>query len=105
MSKEDVKAFYEELLIIKRIDDFEKAVARFEELCKRFEKKYPAYIRNLLAKKEQYFQYLKYPEKVRKHIYTTNIVENINNFLCSFSVHLPFYKMKAEVKQISKERR
>ncbi|WP_422700248.1 transposase [Dissulfurispira thermophila] len=44
MSKEDVKVFYEELLIIKRMNAFEKAVARFEKLCKRFEKKYPAYI-------------------------------------------------------------
>lgn len=81
MSKEDAKIFYEELLIIKRINDFEKAVLRFEELCRRFEKKYPAYIKALTSKKEQYFQYIKYPEPVRKHIYTTNIVENINSRL------------------------
>lgn len=56
MSKEDVKAFYEELMVIKRLNDFERAVVRFEELCKRFEKKYPAYIRSLIAKKEHYFQ-------------------------------------------------
>ncbi len=81
MSKEDAKAFYEELMIIKRINEFDKAVLRFEELCKRFEKKYPAYIKSLLSKKEHYFQYIKYPEPVRKHIYTSNIVENINSKL------------------------
>ncbi|WP_440871030.1 IS256 family transposase [Thermodesulfovibrio yellowstonii] len=81
MSKGDVKAFHEELQIIKRINDFDKAVERFEELCRKFEKKYPAYIKSLIAKKERYFQYLKYPEGVRKHVYTTNIVENINSRL------------------------
>lgn len=81
MSKEDAKAFYEELMMIKRMNDFDKAVFRFEELCKRFEKKYPAYIKSLISKKEHYFQYVKYPEPVRKHIYTTNVVENINSKL------------------------
>jgi len=81
MSKGDVKVFHEELQIIKRLNDFEKAVVRFEDLCRRFEKKYPAYIKSLITKKEKYFQYLKYPEGVRKHIYTTNVVENINSRL------------------------
>ncbi|MFN3739536.1 MAG: IS256 family transposase [Thermodesulfovibrionales bacterium] len=79
MSKEDAKAFYEELQLIKRLKDFDKAILRFEEVVRRFEKKYPAYIKSLLEKKEQYFNYLKYPEAVRKHLYTTNIVENINS--------------------------
>lgn len=81
MNREDVRLFNEELEIIKRMNDFDKAVTRFEELCKRFEKKYPAYIRSLVKKKESYFQYVKYPEEVRKHIYTTNIIENINSRL------------------------
>jgi len=34
------------LQIIKRLNDFEKAVVRFEDLCRRFEKKYPAYIKS-----------------------------------------------------------
>jgi len=42
---------------------------------------YPAYIKSLITKKEKYFQYLKYPEGVKKHIYTTNVVENINSRL------------------------
>jgi len=79
MSKQDAKQFYEELTLIKRIDDFERAVLKFEELCKTYEKKYPAYIKGLLNKKENYFNYKKYPESVRKYIYTTNVVENINS--------------------------
>ncbi|WP_353735840.1 transposase, partial [Thermodesulfobacterium sp.] len=29
--------------------------------------------------KEHYFVYKKYPEGVRRYIYTTNVVENINS--------------------------
>jgi len=59
MSKQDAKQFYEELTLIKRLDDYDRAVLKFEELCKTYEKKYP--------------------ESVRKYIYTTNVVENINS--------------------------
>ncbi|HHW19521.1 transposase, partial [Thermodesulfovibrio thiophilus] len=59
MSKQDAKQFYEELTLIKRLDDYDRAVLKFEELCKTYEKKYP--------------------ESVRKYIYTTNGVENINS--------------------------
>mgnify|MGYP000160520437 FL=1 len=79
MSKQDAKQFYEELSLIKKINDYEKAVIKFEELCKSYEKKYPAYIKGLLNKKDNYFNYKKYPEAVRKYIYTTNVVENINS--------------------------
>jgi len=79
MSKQDAKHFYEELTLIKKVNDYEKALMKFEELCKVYEKKYPAYIRGLLNKKENYFNYKKYPEAVRKYIYTTNVVENINS--------------------------
>lgn len=79
MSKEDARVFYEELQFIKRMNDFEKAILRFEEVISRYEKKYPGYIRGLRSKKEKYFSYLKYPEGVRVHIYTTNVVESINS--------------------------
>ena len=35
----------------------------------------------LSDKKELYLSFLKYPEPVRRHIYTTNIVENLNSRL------------------------
>jgi len=79
MSKQDAKQFYEELSLIKKINDYEKAIVKFEDLCKSYEKKYPSYIKGLLNKKEKYFNYKKYPEQVRKYIYTTNVVENINS--------------------------
>jgi putative transposase len=79
MSKQDAKQFYEELSLIKKINDYEKAIVKFEDLCKSYEKKYPPYIKGLLNKKDNYFNYKKYPEQVRKYIYTTNVVENINS--------------------------
>ena len=33
----------------------------------------------MLNKKDNYFNYKKYPEQIRKYIYTTNVVENINS--------------------------
>jgi putative transposase len=79
MSKQDAKQFYEELSLIKKINDYEKAIVKFEDLCKSYEKKYPSYIKGLLNKKDNYFNYKKYPEQVREYIYTTNVVENINS--------------------------
>jgi len=34
---------------------------------------------SLKNNKERYLSYKKYPESVRKYIYTTNVVENINS--------------------------
>ena len=42
MSKQDAKQFYEELTLIKRLDDYDRAVLKFEELCKTYENKSPA---------------------------------------------------------------
>lgn len=81
MSKNDAKIFNQELAKIKLSQDYEITLAEFEKLCERFEKKYPAYIKTLLNKKEQYFAFMKYPEPIRKHIYTTNAVENLNSRL------------------------
>ncbi|GAB6183080.1 IS256 family transposase [Thermodesulfovibrio hydrogeniphilus] len=81
MSKADARQFSEEINRIKHIGDYEDTVREFEDVLKRFEKKYPAYIKMLNSKKENYFCYKKYPEEIRKHIYTTNAVENINSRL------------------------
>jgi transposase-like protein len=39
MSKQDAKQFYEELSLIKKIKDYEKAIVKFEDLCKSYEKR------------------------------------------------------------------
>ena len=81
MSREDARVFYDEMESIKLLKDYDKAIVKFQDLCKRFERKYPVFMKMLQSKKELYFTYLQYPEQIRKHIYTTNIVENLNSRL------------------------
>ena len=45
------------------------------------QKKYPGYIKMLIEKKVHYLAFMKYPHPIRKHIYTINIVENLNSKL------------------------
>jgi len=79
MGKNDAKIFNEELSLIKKDKDKKSALKRFENLCNEYRDKYQFYIEKLLAKKELYFNFIDFPEPIRKHIYTTNIVENFNS--------------------------
>lgn len=79
MSKTDAKEFNKSLTSIRLISDYDKAIAMFENLCEEYKNKYPTFIKYLLAKKYLYFSFIKYPEPLRKHIYTTNIVENLHS--------------------------
>ena len=81
MSKSDAKLFIQELSKLRFSNNYESALAEFDRLCERFQKKYPGYIKMLIEKKEHYLAFMKYPEPIRKHIYTTNIVENLNSKL------------------------
>jgi len=81
MSKSDAKLFIQELSKLRFSNNYESALAEFDRLCERFQKKYPGYIKMLIEKKEHYLAFMKYPQPIRKHIYTTNIVENLNSKL------------------------
>jgi len=79
MSKTDAKEFNKSLTSIRLLGDYDKAIAMFENLCEEYKNKYPTFIKYLLAKKYLYFSFIKYPEPLRKHIYTTNMVENLHS--------------------------
>lgn len=81
MEKNDAKEFNEELSIIRKSKDKESAISKFENLCNlnKYKDKYKTFIKKLLLKKELYFNFLDYPKTIRKHIYTTNIIENFNS--------------------------
>jgi putative transposase len=87
MSKDDAATFTDEIQAIKHTKSFEDAVDTFSQICDKFYKKYPAYIDHIRKNKERYFQFLKYPKLIRKHIYTTNIVENFNGKLETLRVN------------------
>jgi|GEM_PF-3626637 len=47
----------------------------------RFKYRYGRYMNLLIEKAEYYLAFTKYPETLRKHIYTTNGVESVNNLI------------------------
>ncbi len=91
MSKKDSKEFNDTLKTLKTLKEFDKAVGMFNSLCKQYQKKYPTFIEAVLEKKELYFTFLKYPQPLRKHIYTTNTAENFNSRLEVMRVNLGGY--------------
>lgn len=101
MSKPEAKDFNNELSILRKGKDFETAVAKFTELCQSYQKKYPTFINHLLKNKERYFAFMKYPQPVRKHLYTTNIVENFNSRIEVSRVNSGGYFQSAKTAEIS----
>jgi transposase-like protein len=57
------------------------ASQQFEELCQRFEKPYPSFIKELRKKRANYLAFLNYPDGVRRTLATTNVVEAVNGQL------------------------
>lgn len=91
MGKEDANDFNDTLKSLKLYKDQTKAIDAFVKLCETYKKKYPSFIAHLLNNKERYFAFLKYPQSLQKHIYTTNVVENFNSRLNIMSVNLGGY--------------
>ena len=76
---EDASAFNEKLRSLRLSScDFDSGVTQFKSLCQKYEKQYPTFIKNIDKKAELYLTFFKYPAPVRKYIYTTNTVENLN---------------------------
>jgi len=73
---------------------------KFGALCERFKSIYPSFIKRIQANKERYLCFLKYPENLRKHIYTTNPVESINSMIEKARINLGGY-FQSSVRSIS----
>ena len=87
MKKEDAQKVTKTLYQIRTTcDTYEAALALYEsDVIEKFKKQYPTFIKHLEKRKSEHLCFMKYPEVVRKHIYTTNPVE---------SVHSSFEKMR-----------
>ena len=75
------KEYGEMRKLLKRIKESqtrEEAEGYWEELIDRVRSIKPQRAKELERKKENYLAFTKYPEEVRKYIYTTNVVESIN---------------------------
>ncbi|HOL58019.1 MAG TPA: IS256 family transposase [Spirochaetota bacterium] len=101
MSKVDSKEFNKKLTTIRFLNDYNKAIVQFETLCNEYKDKYPTFINYLLKKKEKYFTFIKYPEEIRKHIYTTNIIENLHSRLEVMRVNSGGYFQSTKTAQVS----
>jgi transposase-like protein len=63
---------------IKMADDYKEGEELYEKLLDVIRENKPDYGNYLSKLKENYLNFLKYPEEIRKYIYTTNIVESLN---------------------------
>ena len=81
LNKEDASEFTKRFRSIKTAWSAEVAASQFEELCDRFEKSSPAFVKELRKKRPHYIAFLKYPDAVRRSLSTTNAVEAINKQL------------------------
>lgn len=79
MGKEDATLFNKELESIKSSRDYEEGKVRFERLCNKYKTKYPTFIKSVMPKIDNYLCFLKYPEEIRRYVYTTNAVESLNS--------------------------
>lgn len=78
LSKEDAGQVNERLSSIFHSYDPNQANAEFEKLCREWEEKYPTFMESLLKKREMYLHFLKFPQRLRATLSTTNTVEGIN---------------------------
>jgi transposase-like protein len=101
MGKGDAKFFNAELKRIKDCKDYEEGRERFENLCEQFKSKYPTFIKYVNGKIEKYLCFLKYPEEIKKHIYTTNGVESLNSLLKKIRARLGGYFQSIAILEIN----
>lgn len=74
----DQKAFMADLKLVYRASSKDLAEQRLLELDEKWGKKYPAVLKSWNANWDALSQYFKYPEQLRRIIYTTNIVEGFH---------------------------
>ena len=81
LSKDDAAEFTKRFRSIKNAWNAEVGGTQFEELCQRFEKSAPTFVKELREKRPHYLFFLNYPDGVRRTLSTTNAVEAVNKQL------------------------
>jgi transposase-like protein len=101
MGKSDASIFIRKFrLILSASDCFDDAKEKFVILLKEFQKKYPSFINPIIEKIDHYVIYKKYPEQIRKFIYTTNAAENFNRQIDDIRVTNGGYFQSREILEI-----
>ena len=78
VTSKDQKSFMADLKLVYRASSKDLAEHRLLELDEKWGKKYPAVIKSWQTQWERLSQYFKYPEELRRIVYTTNIVEGFH---------------------------
>jgi transposase-like protein len=81
VSYKDIKAFSAALKPIYQAVGEESALAALDELEAEWGKKYPSAIRSWRSNWDELATMFKYPEEIRRIVYTTNAIENFNRQL------------------------
>jgi len=101
MGKEDASLFNKELENIKSLREPEEGKERFEKLCHQYKNKYPSFIKSILPKKDNYLCFLKYPEEIRRYLYTTNSVESLHSRIEHIRMKLGGYFQSVSILEIN----
>jgi putative transposase len=78
IASKDQKAFMRDLKLVYRAATKDLAEQKLHELEEAWGKKYPVVIKSWKANWERLSNYFKYPEDIRRIIYTTNMVEGFH---------------------------
>jgi putative transposase len=81
ISYKDIKSFVADLKKIYKAATEEAAISALEDLEEKWTKKYPLSVRSWKNNWGELSAYFKYPEELRRIIYTTNSVENFHRSL------------------------
>ena len=85
VSYKDIKPLMKDLKLVYGAPTLEDAEYHLEELRERWGKKYPQILRSWDANWAELSTYFKYPEEVRRLIYTTNAVEGFHRMLRKYT--------------------
>ena len=85
IASKDKETFIVELKKVYAANNEEQAQKNFNSLADKWEYKYPYAIKSWIANWNELTSFLKYPVELRRIIYTTNIIENLNRNIRKFT--------------------
>ncbi|WP_101494158.1 IS256 family transposase [Fervidobacterium thailandense] len=103
LPKQDASQLNEQVKQLIHFDDVHTGKVHLERLFSQYmnNPKYSSYIKTLFEKIEQYTAFLNFPKPVRKHLYTTNVVESVNSLVEKIRISQGGYFNSIEVLELN----
>jgi transposase-like protein len=99
VSYKDIKALMADLKLIYHATSEEDALYRLEEFKDKWDKKYPQIYKSWSQNWSELSTFFKYPEEVRRLIYTTNAIEGFHRMLRKYTKTKTVYPTDEAVKK------